>query len=148
VYLTQPKNPNRAIFAELIGSADQLDKVAELVKTKEFRKIITEATSEEADNIVNALEKYLSNSNAVVLFSLKEIEDTVYDRKRHDDVGTKYLMLTDKYLADSKDKNRIQRLLQVSKNKQVKTRIVESETLAGRRISQFGGIVLFTLPTK
>jgi stalled ribosome rescue protein Dom34 len=147
-YLTLPKNPNRATFAELIGSADQLNKVAELVKAKEFRKIITETTSEEADNIVNVLEKHLSNSNAVVLFSLKEIEDAVYCREGHDDVGTKYLMLTDEYLADSKDKNRIQRLLQISKNKQVKTRIVESETPAGKRISQFGGIVLFTLPTK
>lgn len=147
-YLTQSKNPNRATFAQITGSADQPNKVAELVKTKEFRKIITETTAEEADNIVNTLEKYLSNSNTIVLFSLKEIEDMVYDREGHDDIGTKYLMLTDKYLADSKDKNRIQRLLQISKNKQVKTRIVKSETPAGRRISQFGGIVLFALPTK
>lgn len=147
-YLTQPKNPNRAAFAELIGSADTPDKVAELVKTKEFRRIIIETTSEEADNIVNALEKYLSNSDAVVLFSLKEIEDTVYDLRGPEDIGTKYLMLTDKYLADGRKKSRIQRLLQIAKNKQVRTRIVESGTPAGRRISQFGGIVLFTLPTK
>jgi stalled ribosome rescue protein Dom34 len=147
-YLTQPKNPNRATFAVLIGSADSPDKVAELVKTKEFHKIITETTMEEADNLVNALEKYLSNSNAVVLFSLEEIEDRVYGLQRHEDSGSLYLMLTDKYLADSRAKNRVQRLLQISKNKQVKTRIVESETPAGKRISQFGGIIFFFVPTK
>jgi stalled ribosome rescue protein Dom34 len=57
-------------------------------------------------------------------------------------------MLTDKYLADSEDKNRIHRLLQISKNRKVKTRIVNAETPAGKRVSQFGGIFFFTMPTK
>ena len=149
-YLIQSKRPNRAVFAKLVGSADQPHKVAELVKTKEFSKLITETTSGEADHIVNTLEKHLfsNDSNADALYSLKEIEDIVYDRKRHNDFRTEYLMLTDKYLADSKDKNRIHRLLQISKNRKVKTRIVNAETPAGKRISQFGGVVFFTIPTK
>ncbi len=149
-YLIQSKRSNRATFAELVGSADQPHKVAELVKTKEFPKLITETTSEEADHIVNTLEKHLYSidSNTVVLYSLKEIEDIVYDRERRNDFRTEYLMLTDKYLADSKDKNRIHRLLQISKNRKVKTRIVNAETPAGKRISQFGGVVFFTIPTK
>ena len=149
-YLIKSKRPNRATFAELVGSADQPYKVAKLVKTKDFRKLIAETTSGEADHIVNALEKHLYNidSNAVVLYSLKEIEDIVYNRERHNDFRTAYLMLTDKYLADIKDKNRIHRLLQISKNRKVKTRIVNAETPAGKRISQFGGVVFFTIPTK
>lgn len=147
-YLTQPKNPNRVTLAELIGSADRSFKVAELVKTKEFHRIIAETTTEEADNIVKALEKHLSDGNAIVLFSLEEIEGMIYDQQRHGGLRTKYLMLTDKYLSDHREKNRINRLMQVSRNNQVKTRIVKSETPAGKRISQFGGIVFFTLPTK
>ena len=149
-YLIQSKRPNRATFAELVGSADQPHRVAKLVKTKEFRKLIAETTSGEADHIVNALEKHLYsiNSNAIVLYSLKEIEGIVYNRERHNDFRTAYLMFTDKYLADSKDKNRIHRLLQISKNRKVKTRIVNAETPAGKRISQFGGVVFFTIPTK
>jgi stalled ribosome rescue protein Dom34 len=148
-YLIQLKRQNRATFAELVGSADQSHKVAELVKTKGFLRLIAETTSEEADHVVNALEKHLfsTDSNSVVLYSLKEIEDMVYDRKRHNDFRTEYLMLTDKYLADSEDKNRIHRLLQISQNKKVKTRIVNAETPAGKRISQFGGAVFFTMPT-
>jgi len=149
-YLTQPKNPNRANFAEIIGSADDRIKVAELVKTKEFTNLIAETTSEEADQVVNRLEKHLygNSNNSFVLYSLKEIEDIVYSRKKGSELKTEYLLLTDKYLADSKSKNRIHRLLQISKNKKVKTRIVNAETPAGTRISQFGGIVFFSNPTK
>jgi len=149
-YLIQPKSPNRANFAELIGSADNHVEVAELVKTNEFSKLIAETTSEEADQIVDSLDKHLSdiNNNSVVLYSLKEIEDIVYSREKGREFRTAYLLLTDKYLANSKQKNRIHRLLQIAKNKKVKTRIVNTETPAGNRISQFGGIVFFSNPTK
>ena len=149
-YLIQSKSPNHANFAELVGSADNPIKVAELVKTKEFSKLIAETTSEEADHIINVLEKHLysTGDNTVVLYSLKEIEDIVYDRTRRNELGTAHLLLTDQYLADSKSKNRIHRLLQISKNKKVKTRIVNAETPAGNRISQFGGIIFFSAPTK
>jgi stalled ribosome rescue protein Dom34 len=149
-YLMQSKSSNRATFAILIGSADQPKEVAELVKTKEFRELIAQTISEEVDHTANILEKYLysNNSNCVVLFSLREIEDVIYNRERNNDFRTEYLMLTDKYLADSKDKNNIHRLLQISLNRKVKTRIVNAETPTGQRISQFGGIVFFIIPTK
>jgi stalled ribosome rescue protein Dom34 len=150
VYLIQSKRSIKANFTKLVGSADQPHKVAELVGNKEFSKLITETASGEADHIVNTLEKHLYSigSDAVVLYSLREIEDIVYDRGRHIEFRTEYLMLTDKYLANSKDKNRIHRLLQISKNRKVKTRIINAETPAGKRISQFGGVVFFTKPTK
>jgi stalled ribosome rescue protein Dom34 len=147
-YLIQSKSPERATFAELVGSADQPNQIAEMVKTKEFHRLIAETTSEEADYIVNVLEKHLADSSAVVLFTLKEIEDAVYDQGRRNNLRSQYLMLTDKYLADSKDKNRIHRLLQISKNRKVETRIVNAETPAGKRISQFGGIIFFARSIK
>ena len=145
-YLIQSKSPNRANFAELVGSADDQLKVAELVKTEQFKKLISETTSEEADQLVNSLEKHLYSNinNSVVLYSLKEIEDTVYSREKGKTSRTEYLLLTDNYLANSKQKNRIHRLLQIAQNKKVKTRVVDAETSAGNRISQFGGIVFFT----
>ena len=147
-YLTQSKSPNRANFGELIGSADDRIKEAELVKTKEFAELISETTSDEADQVVNSLEKHLYGNNSVALYSLKEIEDRVYSKEKGKAFRTEYLLLTDKYLADSKQKRRINRLLQISKNKKVKTRVVNAETPAGNRISQFGGIVFFAIPAK
>jgi stalled ribosome rescue protein Dom34 len=149
-YLIQSKNPNRANFAQLVGSASDNTAVAELVKTDEFRNIIAETTSEEADQIVNNLDKHLygSNSSSIVLYSLKEIEKSIYNQDRRSDTITEYLLLTDKYLSNSKQKNRIHRLLQIAKNKTVETRIIDAETSAGTRISQFGGIVYLSTSTK
>lgn len=149
-YLIQSKTPNRANFAELVGSANDDIKVAELAKTKEFTDLIAETTSEEADQVVNSLDKHLygTGNNSVVLYSLKEIEDNIYSQEKSREFRTDYLLLTEKYLAGSKQKNRIHRLLQIAKNKKVKTRIINSETPAGTRISQFGGIVFFFTTTK
>ncbi len=149
-YLIQSKNPNRANFAEIVGSAESPTQVAELVKTPQFTKIVAETTSEEADHIVGALEKklYDTGDGAVVLYSLKEIEDIIYDRSRKEDFENAYLLLTDQYLAASRSKSRIHRLLQISQNKKVKTKIVNAETAAGARITQFGGIVFFSTLTK
>jgi len=148
MYLIQSKNPNNANFAKLIGSANDRLKVDELMKTKEFTNLIAEITSVEADNIVDLLERHLygKSENGLVLYSLKEIEDNVYNNEKGKKFTTKHLLLTDKYLANSKQKNRIHRLLQISKNKKVKTRVVDAETSAGSRISQFGGLVFFSIP--
>jgi len=149
-YLIQSKSPNRANFAEIVGSANSRDEVAELVKSPQFTKIVAETTSEEADHIVGALEKQLCGTvdGAIVLYSLKEIEDIIYDRNRKDDFKNAYLLLTDQYLAATRSKKRIHRLLQISQNKKVKTKVMNSETAAGARISQFGGIVFFSTSTK
>lgn len=148
-YLLRSKRQNRAAFAELVGSADQSQNVAELVKTKEFRRLIAETTSGEADHIVDALDEGLFgiNSNSVVLYTLREIEDMIYGPKGQNNLRMSHLLLTDKYLASSKEKDRVHRLLQISKNRKVKTRVVNAETSAGKRISQFGGIIFFTMST-
>jgi stalled ribosome rescue protein Dom34 len=148
-HLIQSKNPNRANFATLVGSADQPHRVAELVKTKEFRRLITQTRSDEADHVIDALEKHLYNinSSSAALFSLKEIEDRVYGREGDDDLKTGHLVLTDRYLACAENKNRIHRLLQISVNRKAQTRIVNAETPAGKRIDQFGGIVFFNVTT-
>jgi stalled ribosome rescue protein Dom34 len=145
-WLVQSRGPNTAVFGEIIGSAGQLHEVAELVKTKGFRKLIGETTSEEADRIVDALEKRLNDveGGAVVLYSLEEVENLICSDWKSGSLKPEYLMLTDKYLAESRQKNRVHRLLQISKNKNVKTITINSETSAGRRLSQLGGLVCFT----
>jgi stalled ribosome rescue protein Dom34 len=120
--------------------------VAELVKTKEFRSLISETTSDEADRIVSTMEKRLNDvsGSTVVLYSLSEIEELVCSQSKEDQPKPEYLMLTDRYLTESKEKNRIQRLLQIAKNKNIKARVVNADTPAGKRLSQFGGLVCFT----
>lgn len=142
-WLVQGKGVGAAVFGELVGSASQLSRVAELVKTKEFQKLINETTSGEADHIVDILEKRLNEigGDTIVLYSLKEIEQLIYNQYERDGLKPEYLLLTDRYLAESGEKNRIHRLLQIAKNKNVKTRIINAETAAGKRLSQFGGLI-------
>jgi stalled ribosome rescue protein Dom34 len=146
-YLIYSKRSNRANFAELVGSADDRTKLSELTKTKKFTDIISETTSEEADQLVNCLQKHLYsvNNDSVVLYSLKEIENIIYRLKKDRGSKTEYLLLTDNYLAECKQKDRINRLLQIARNKEVKIRVVNAITAAGNRINQFGRIVYFSI---
>jgi stalled ribosome rescue protein Dom34 len=142
-YLMHDNGPHATSFRELAGSACQIREVANLVKTEVFRNLIGETTSEEADSLIETLEKRLNSADhsAAVLFSLDETEDLIYSQWKHGSPRPDYLMLTDRYLAESRNKNRIHRLLQISKNKNVKTRIIDAETSAGKRLSQLGGLV-------
>jgi stalled ribosome rescue protein Dom34 len=110
-----------------------------------FHQLINETTSEETENLIGILEKHLnaSNQDTVVLYSLEETEDHILGPRNSGRSKPDYLMLTDKYLSDSREKNRIHRLLQIATNRKVKTRIVDAESNAGRRLTQLGGMVCF-----
>ena len=145
-YLLNNKSPNRTNFAELEGSANNFIAIAELIKSKKFTDLLFKTTSEEADHIVGILEKclYANKKYDSIMYTLKEIENTVIAKKKNDEMGTEYLLLTDKYLSENMSKNRIHRLMQMANNKNIKTRIIDIESSAGSRISQFGGIVFFS----
>jgi stalled ribosome rescue protein Dom34 len=145
-YLLQSKSSNRVTFAKLVGSADRPHDVAELAKTREFQELIAATTSEEADQIATILDRNLS-IDQTVLFALKEIEDAIYNQNGKDKLVAAYLVLTDSYLAESNCRNRVHRLLQIAENRKVRTKIVNAETSAGKRITQLGGLVFFTLKT-
>jgi len=144
VWLTQ--GPSMAVFSQTVGTASTLSEVAILARTPEFRRLISDTASEESDNLVEMLEKHLqaTNTSSAVLYSLAEIEDSILGEWKKSKPKPEYLLLTNKYLSNSREKNRINRLVQVAKNKNVKTRIVDAETAAGTRITQLGGLVCFT----
>jgi stalled ribosome rescue protein Dom34 len=135
---------NPATFGEIVGSAKNLCQVSSIVKTKEFHSILSETRSQDADRIVDTLERHLNDSTATVLYSLDEIEELIAGWNGRGDLKPEYIVLTDKYLTNSKEKNRINRIFQISKNKKVKTRVVSVDTKAGMRVSQFGGLICIT----
>ena len=141
-WLVQSKGSNSATFGVLVGSAGKPHEVAELVKTKVFRDLISNTTAAEADRVVDTLEKWLNDENgARILYSLEEVEDTICGQWTNEKVKPEYLMLTDEHLQNSRERNRINRLLQISNNKNVKTIIVDADTPAGKRLMQLGGLV-------
>jgi stalled ribosome rescue protein Dom34 len=141
-WLTQ--GPNKAALSEITGSADTLPNVTALTKNPAFHQIISETTTEETETLMGILEKRLNapNQDLLVLYALKEIEDSIFSPWKPSKPKPEYLMLTDVYLASSREKNRLHRLMQIAANRNVKTRIVNAESPAGIRLAQLGGIAL------
>jgi stalled ribosome rescue protein Dom34 len=140
-WLTQ--GPNKAAIPEITGSASTPAQVATLTRTPAFRQLISETTEKETENLIGLLEKRLNtaNQNSAVLFSLEEAENLILQPLNPGKLQPEYLLLTDKYLESSRHKNRVHRLMQIAANKHVKTRIVNAESPAGKRLTQLGGIV-------
>jgi stalled ribosome rescue protein Dom34 len=139
-WLTQ--GANKITFAEITGSASTFSQVAALTRNPVFNELVQEATSEETVGLLDLLESRLSGSQRdnAVLYSLNEAEDVVlYSGKGS--LKPECLLLTDKYLANSRQKGRLNRLIQVAANKKIRTRVVDAESPAGKRLTQLGGIV-------
>lgn len=140
-WLTQ--GPNKAAFSKTTGSASTKSQVTELTRSSVFRKIICETTGEETENLIRILENRLnaSDNKNWVLFSLEEAENLILKRQKPNRPKPDYLMLTDRYLAENRQKNRLHRLMQISPTRDVKTRIVNAESPAGVRLTQLGGFI-------
>jgi len=134
---------NKIEIAETTGSAATPSQVALLANSLSFRELISETTSEETDNLLDLIEKRLNTSNRenTVLFSIEEAENLILYSPKTSMRKAEYLILTEKYLAGSRQKGRLNRLLQIAANKKIKTRVVDSESSAGQRVTQLGGFV-------
>jgi stalled ribosome rescue protein Dom34 len=139
-WLTQ--SPNKAAFSKITGSASTPAQVAALTRTPAFHQIISETTAEETENLIEILEKRLNaDNNNLVLFSLEEAENLILKRHKPGRPKPEYLMLTDRYLADNRQKRRLQRLIQIAENRSVKIRIISADSPAGVRLTQLGGFI-------
>jgi len=128
---------NTVAFGHIPESAMNADQVRNLVKTHGFKEKLAEACQGDIRQVMNALEKRLNDSKGIetLLFTLKEVENAVYG----DEKNPEYILVTE--LFRSRNGRRMNRLLQIASNKNVKTRIIKSGTAAGARITQLGGLV-------
>jgi len=141
-WLTQ--GPSKASFSEMTGTANTSAEVTVFTRKPDFCKMIVQTTESETENLLELLEQRLntSNQNPLVLYSLEESEDQIFNPWKPSKPKPEYLLITDLHLSSSRSKNRLNRLMQIAKNKQVKTRIIKADSPAGKRITQLGGIIL------
>lgn len=137
------QGPNKAVFSKITGSASTRSQVAALTRTYTFQQIISKTTEEETENLIEILEKRIINTdnNELVLFSLQEAEKLILSRQKQSEPKPEYLILTNRYLSDNHEKSRLHRLMQIATNKKVKTRIIDAESPAGKRLTQLGGFL-------
>jgi stalled ribosome rescue protein Dom34 len=134
---------NKVTVSEITGLATTLAEVAVLTRTSLFHKLVSETTQKETENVIDFLEERLNakNQDSTILYSLKEAEDIILGQQKPGTPKAEYLLITDKYLSDSKERHRINRLIQIAANKSVKTTIIKSESTGGKRLTQLGGMV-------
>ncbi len=132
---------NKASISQIAGSASSPPHVAALTKTTAFKELIQETAAEETENLLKVLEKRLSKTDNLVLFSLQEAETLILNPQAPGKPQPEYLMLTNDYLAATRQKNRVNRLMMIAAKKGVKTRVIDAESNAGKRLTQLGGIV-------
>ncbi len=134
---------SKAVFSPITGSASTPPQVAALTQTAMFKQLISDTTAQETENLLEILEKRLNanSTDNIVLFSLQEAEHSIFETKGEGKPSPDYLMLTDEYLSKSRQKYRVQRLMQIAANKGIKTRVISAESTAGKRVTQLGGIV-------
>lgn len=151
-WLILEKNTNSASFQILNGLVRDIEEVSSFVQTDSYLEAIGFVTEKETNSIIGTLEKRLNDiENGLVLHTLKEIEDLIYSggkrKKKFKPLSLipEYILLTNSYVDENSQKNRIHRLIQIAQNRQIKTKIIDSEIPAGDRINQLGGIVCFML---
>ncbi len=147
-WLIRPKKDNQVSFGQIIGKATNIKQVKWLMEQEETEKVMKSIRKQEGDLLVAQLQKALNNSGDQdnIFYGLSEIEDMIYEGGKKDlSVAEKidYMIITDTYLENHKEKGRIYRLKQIAENKGIITKIFSEETPVGFKIQQFGGILCF-----
>lgn len=147
-WLVRTKRKNQVNFGQLTGNATNHQEVRWLMEKEKTTEVIKSITSQEGELLMAQLEKALNidSKTQKVFYGLSEIEELIYmGGKKDDTVAEKidYLLLTDTYLNEHKQKGRVYRLKQITENKGIITKIIPEESPAGSRIQQFGGILAF-----
>ncbi len=140
-WLTQGQST--ASFAEMEGSATTFHEITSLSRTIKWKHTIEEAAAGETETLIELMDKRLNSQNQepLVLYSLEEIEDKILNSWITGKPKPEYILVLDLCLEKVRIKNRVHRLMQIAINRSVKVRVISSETPAGKRLLQFGGIV-------
>lgn len=143
-------NPNSAYITVLTGDLTDMEQVASFTQNSSFKESLGQTVEKEVDSIITLLEKRLNNhEKSFFLHSLKEIESLIYAggtrKKKFKSLPLipEYILLTDEYLEEHPNKARLQRLLQIVRNRKIRLKIISSESSAGNRLTDLGGIICF-----
>jgi len=149
-WLLDSKGSTQVAFGQVSGNAHEVSGVRYLIEQEKTQKEIKRITSKEVYFLIKEFEKSINvnDPNILVVYGLNEIENLIYEGgKKDNSVAEKvdYLLLTEKFLENHENKNRVYRLIQIAENKGIITKVIFEESSAGNRIDQFGGIICFKM---
>jgi stalled ribosome rescue protein Dom34 len=142
------KGYNRVSFGMINGLANSLESARDLVSQERSSEIVEETISGEYDYLVRRLDKLINSGDpdGLLLYNLKDIEAIIYLGGKKDKSAAEQLdlvIITEKFIKNQKNKNIIYRLIQISTNKGIKTKMIAEDSPAVDRFDQLGGIIAF-----
>ncbi|KKK42044.1 hypothetical protein LCGC14_0676550 [marine sediment metagenome] len=141
------KGDKQVVFSKIIGSQAKTQRDVFYLKTQEYFKDIIDETSnqegllilEELTEIINKNEKF-----SKILYTWREIDPELRLIKQNPNLPKpNYIILTEEYLKNPKNRNKTHRILQIAKNLEIKTKIVSQESEAGAIVDGFGGLICY-----
>ncbi|MHA2391900.1 MAG: hypothetical protein ACXAEX_08010 [Promethearchaeota archaeon] len=141
------KGDKQVVFSKITGNQAKTQKDVYYLRTQEYFKTIVDETSnqegllilEELTEIINKNEKF-----SKILYTWKEIDNELRLIKKNPNLPKpNYIILTEEYLKNPKNRNKTHHILQIAKNLGIKTKIVNIESNAGALVNSFGGLICY-----
>jgi stalled ribosome rescue protein Dom34 len=141
------KGDKQVVFSKIIGNQAKTQKDVYYLKTQDnFKKIVDETSNQEGLLILEELTEIINRNEkfSKILYTWKEIDYELRLIKRNPNLPKpNYIILTEEFLKNPKNRNKTHRILQIAKNLEIKTKIVKQESEAGGIVDQFGGLVCY-----
>ena len=141
------KGDKQVVFSKIIGSQAKTLKDVYYLKTQEyFKEIVDETSNQEGLLILDELTELINKNekSSKILYTWREIDYELRRFKQNPNLTKQnYIILTEEYLKNPKNRNKTQRILHIAKNLGIKTKIVSQESEAGAIVDQFGGLVYY-----
>jgi len=94
---------------------------------------------EELTEIINKNERF-----SKILYTWREIKHELRLITQNPNLSKpNYIILTEEYLKNPKNRNNTHRILQIARNLEIKTKIVSEESEAGGIVDGFGGLICY-----
>ena len=141
------KGNQGVVFSKIVGNQAKTQKDVYYLKTQEYFKDLVEKTSnQEALLILEELTEVIKKNEkfSKILYTWREIDHELRLIKQNPNLPKpNYIILTEEYLKNPKNRNKTHRILQIAKNLEIRTKIVSQESEAGISVEKFGGLVCY-----
>ncbi|MHA1491167.1 MAG: hypothetical protein ACTSRI_16155 [Promethearchaeota archaeon] len=141
------KGDKQVVFSKIMGNKAKTQKDVYYLKTQEnFKEIIDETSNQEGLLILEELTEIINKNEkfSKIFYTWKEIDHELRLIKQNPNLTKpNYIILTEEYLKNPKNRNKTHRILQIAKNLEIKTKIVSQESEAATIVDKFGGLVCY-----
>jgi len=141
------KGNNQVVFSKIIGNQAKAQKDVNYLQTQEiFKEIVAQTSNQEGLLILEELTEIINKNKkfSKIFYTWREIDYELRLIKKDSNLPKPdYIILTEEYLNNPKNRNKTYRILQIAKNLEIKTKIVSQESEAGAIVEGFGGLVCY-----